>query len=525
MKLKEKINFPEWFTAGLAFVYYWILALYKLMDAPIWQDETMEFYCSIPVQGAIHGVTPYETMYQRMANIQQQPPLYNWAMCLWLQISEDGWWYRFSSVVMVFVAVVGLYLVMRKLCNRFTATLSVFTFSSIYIVMYYVKEASEYSMLMMLLIWTVYLYLHILEKITIKRVLGFTLLCVINIYTHYGAAFVIVPMALQLLYYYIKEKDWKACKAAVISYVVAGIGAGVPLIVLFLIPQSKNPVSTIGVDKAIEITGNNIILDFFDSMMWVLRWCMLDYDRDWEKLTWAIWVILFALIVIGIITYRCTKRKEIKMFILCNIGIYMIYYVATTLNFYAYGWFGNRYNIFIIPVWFILIVAMIYEFLQILAQNSKEWMKKIVPVMGYMVVFATALFCCYGVKRINDHWMKMDLRTVVDTWYEEEGYEIPTYVSFAQRYAFVYYFTHDERFLEEHWDNIYCNQKVETLDYSGEEWINYLKTEVYPSGLPEQFYIVSGQVDTLAKALESEGYTIKECVDTTAELLLMTLSE
>ena len=137
MKIDKKIVSNVMVIAS--FLYYWVMALYKLMDAPIWQDETMEFYCSIPVKGAIKGITQYETMYERMANIQQQPPLYNWVMCLWLQISEDGWWYRFSSVVMVFVAVVGLYLVMKKLCGRFTATLSVFVFSSIYILMYYVK--------------------------------------------------------------------------------------------------------------------------------------------------------------------------------------------------------------------------------------------------------------------------------------------------------------------------------------------------------------------------------------------------
>ncbi len=523
MKIDKKIVSNIMLVAS--FVYYWVMALYKLMDAPIWQDETMEFYCSIPVKGAIKGITQYETMYERMANIQQQPPLYNWVMCLWLQISEDGWWYRFSSVIMGFIAVIGLYLVMKKLCSKWTAILSVFTFSSIYIVMYYMKEASEYSMLIMFLIWTVYLYLHIIEKATVKRVIVFTVLCVANIYTHYGAAFVMVPMAVQLFFYYMKNKDWKALKASAISYIVAAIGAGIPLVLLFLLPQTKNSNSTLAADKAIEITGNNIILDFFDSMMWVLRWCMLDYDRDWEKLTWAIWIILFAVIIIGIITYRCTKRKELKMFINCNIGMYLIYYVLTTLNFYGYGWFGNRYNMFILPMWFILIVTLLYEFLHILAENGKEWMRKLMPIMQVGLVLIALLFSCYGVKRINDHWMKMDLRTVADEWYERDGYNIPTYVNFHQRYAFVYYFTHDDAYTEDKWDNVYCSQNLESLNYSDEEWLEFLQTEVYPDGLPKQLYVVSGQVDTIARALESYGYEIEKLVDTTAELLLLTAPE
>lgn len=522
MTKKQKIKLPEWLTAGMAFIYYWIMALYKLTQTPIWQDESMEYYCSIPVKGVIQGVTQYETMYERMAYIQQQPPLYNWVMCLWLQVNDNDWWYRFSSVIMGFLAVIGLYLVVRRLCNRFTATISVIAFSSIYILMYYMKEASEYSMLIMFIIWTVYLYLHILEKITIQRVLGFTVLCIANIYTHYGAVFFVVPMAVQLLYYYGRSKEWKAFKAALISYVIAAAGAGIPLVMLFLIPQSTNAVSTIGVEKPIEITGNNIILDFFDSMMWVLRWCMLDYDRDGERLTWAIWVLLFALIGAIIICYRYTKRKEFRMFVNCNIGIYLLYYVVTTLNIYAYGWFGNRYNMFLLPLWFILIVMVIYEMLYLLAQNGREWIRKSVPALRCVILFATLLFCCYGVKRINDHWYKMDLRTVVSVWYEDKGYEIPTYVNFHQRYPYVYYLTHNEAYDESKWENIYCSQNLDSLSYSNEEWMEFLTTEVYPDGLPERLYVVSGQYDTIVRFLEDYGYHVEPVVDTTAKLFLLT---
>ena len=147
----------------------------------------------------------------------------------------------------------------------------------------------------------------------------FTVLCVVDVYTHYGAVFVIIPMALQLLVYYWNSGEKKTFWSAMISYAVAGVGAGIPLLYFFMLPQSTNPISTLGANKPIEITGNNIILDFFDSLMWVLRWCMLDYDRDAEKITWTIWIILFALLGLGIFVYRKTHRKEIRFFIRCNI--------------------------------------------------------------------------------------------------------------------------------------------------------------------------------------------------------------
>ena len=102
--------------------------------------------------------------------------------------------------------------------------------------------------------------LFILEQITIKRAIMFTVLCVVDVYTHYGAVFVIIPMALQLLVYYWKSGEKKTFWSAMISYAVAGVGAGIPLLYFFMLPQSTNPISTLGANKPIEITGNNIIL-------------------------------------------------------------------------------------------------------------------------------------------------------------------------------------------------------------------------------------------------------------------------
>lgn len=521
MNVKENRNLPEWLTAGIAFVYYWIMSLYKLTQTAIWQDEAMEFYCSITTKGPIRGVTDYETMYERMAYIQQQPPLYNWVMALWLKVSEGEWWYRFSSVLAGFVAVVTIYFLLRKLCNRLTATIAVFVFSSIYIVQYYIKEASEYMMLIMFVLFTVCMFFSILEKATIKKTIGFVVLCVLDMLTHYGAVFVVVPMAVTLLIYYARQKEWKLFKVSILSYVIAAVGVGLPLLIFFVRPQSTNAVSTLGIDKPYEITGNNIILDFFDSLMWVLRWCMLDYDRDAEKITWAIWIVLFALLALGIFVWKKTKKKALRWYMGANIGVFVLYYIVTTLNIYAYGWFGNRYNLFILPLWFVLIALILHETVVILRENDKAWMQKAVPYVRVGILVAMFLFCLYGDKRIHNHWAKMDLRTVVENWYEEGGEDVPTFVNFHQRYAFVYYMTHDKNYRESDWDYLHCSMNLESLGYSDEEWIAYLEKEIYPQGIPEKLYVVSGQHDTVVEALESIGYETTPIVDTTAKLFLL----
>jgi hypothetical protein len=363
--------------------------------------------------------------------------------------------------------------------------------------------------------WLIYNYINIIEKINVKRVIAFTILCVLNVYTHYGAAFVVIPMAVSLLIYYVREEDYKTFKTALASYVVAVLVAGVPMVILYIIPQSTNAVSTLGIDKPIEITGNNIVLDFFDSIMWVLRWCMLDYDRDAELFTPLMWGLVFVFIILGIIVYRKTKNKALRYLLASNVGMYLIYYVATTLNFYSYGWFGNRYNLFLFSLWFTLIFVIVYECLGYIKN-------KFATIVKISVIAAAVLFSVYGVKRVHDHWWKSDLRTVVLEWYSDGGEEIPTFVNFHQRYAFVYYLTHNDEYTQDTWNNVWCNENLDSLDYSDYEWIEYLEENVYKDGLPEKIYIVSAQHDTIVNALENYGYSVEPIVDSTAKLFLLT---
>lgn len=195
--------------------------------------------------------------------------------------------------------------------------------------------------------------------------------------------------------------------------------------------------------------------------------------------------------------------------------------MITTLNIYAYGWFGNRYNLFIFPLWFILIAVILYETVMIFKESGKQWMRKVSPFISVGVVIAMVLYCTYGDYRISNHWAKSDLRTVVRTWRSDDGEEVPTFVNFHQRYAFVYYLTHSEGYQESDWNQIYCNETLETLNYSDGEWISFLNENVYPDGLPKQIYVVSGQHDTVVNALESIGYQTTAVVDTTAKLFLL----
>ncbi len=521
MKPFKKLNVPEWVTAGAAFIYYIIMALYKLTYAPIWQDEAMEFYCSVPVKGPIRGVTEYADMYERIAGIQQQPPLYNWIMCIWLQVSENEWWYRFSSVVMGFVAALGLYCVIRKMCSRYAAALSVIIFSSIYIIMYYIKEASEYAMLLMVMFWLIYVYMLICERAAANKLVIFTILCVLSVYTHYGAAFAVVPMAASVLMVLAMHKDWGKFKAMLCADIAVVLFFGIPLLLLFLMPQSKNPVSALSINQEIIIENGSLIGDFFFSIASVFRWCVLDIDRDTEKIGIIVdllGIVIFAIIIFVVIK---TKKKGIRPFFWCNVAVFMFYYIVTKLNLYAYGWYGNRYNMFIFPMWFVMITVALYEFVVIIRQSDRKIMLRAAAVIQCAMLAASVLYCMYGDYRVSCHWWKTDLRAIVDRWYKEEGYKAPTLVDYHQRYAFTYYFTHNALYDETQWENVSWNDDIapDSADSVG-VWQKYIY-ETYDGELPDELYFVTGQYNEFVEAFEKLGYDADDEVDTTAKLYHM----
>ena len=501
-------------------IYYFVISLFKLNQTPLWQDEAAEYYCSIIQYGPIRGVSDFVTMYERGLSIQQQPPLYNWVMMIWIIFGSTEFWIRFLGVVLVFVSTVGLYKALKSVSNSYVGAFAIVIFSSIYAIQYYIKEASEYSLMFVFTAWIMWLYISILTNPSTRKAIAFTILCVLAIYTHYGTAFLIVPMALQLLAYYLKNKEYKIAKVAFISEVCAVLLAGLPLFFLYLLPQTNNPVSTIGTTNPIDIEGDNIVIDFFDSLMWTIRWNLLDYNRDGLRFENIIWVLVFALVALFIFVYIKTNDNRLRIVLRCNLWVYLIYYICTTVNLYAYGWFGNRYGLFMFHLLFVSVIWSLYEAISILkkAKIGTSSLKRIAVSVNIALVIIASLFCLYGVKRINDHWDKMDLKTVVNYWYSNNCSDIPTFVNVNQRYSFTYYLTHNSNYTESVWDNIFCNIKAESLYYDEEQWLDYLQNVVYPTGIPDELYVVSAYKDTVIEVLEKNGYESEYVVGTTTDM-------
>ena len=177
---------------------------------------------------------------------------------------------------------------------------------------------------------------------------------------------------------------------------------------------------------------------------------------------------------------------------------------------------------FLFPLWLVLIAVSLYEWVMLLRQSQNQIVHRLSKIVQIGLVLAGLVYCLYGDYRISNHWAKMDLRTVVAEWYANDGYETPTMLDFHQRYGFVYYFTHDDKYDESQWENIVYNDQVETYSENDTQvWSEYLH-QVYGDEIPDELYLVTGQWNAFVDAFVELGYEVEPVVDTTAKLYKMT---
>ena len=489
---------------GGVLLVFLLMALYKLTDTPLWYDEMIEFYYSKYLTGQIRGVSLCSNLYERLQTNSFQPPLYNLIMHVWLLFGESEWWFRFSGVLFGLFGMLGLYACVKQFAGWQAAALSVFVSSFVYEWMYYVKEAAEYNMMIMLLYWLLYFYFRTFRNLTLKNIGCFTAISVVLLYTQYGAVLGILPLAISLLIRAWKQEGKKLGGRIALIYGITGVAAGLPLyFFLFRIQLQMNQsvnYYTVAFEK------NNIFYDFFKMLLTTAQWLFTESKTRFE-LPFAL--ALPVVILIAVLSVRFRKNSEFNFFLVSCIAVWVVYYAVVRSGIYAYGDFGNRYSLFLLPIWTVLIVYLAYEAFALIRMLTFPWKK--LAFRGALGIFLAVQlgYCAYGFYRISIFDVKSDTRSVVRIWYDLEGYETPTYVVFGEAPSFTYYLTHDSRFREEYWDNIVFEYENVENDYDPEEYWEYIN-DAYSGQLPDRFYLSIGHENTLTEALREHGYTLEE---------------
>lgn len=504
VSMLKKIQKREYICLVFVLLIFTLMSLYKLTDAPLWYDEMIEFYYSKYLTGPIRGVSPYQNLYERLQYNSFQPPLYNLIMYVWLLFGESEWWIRFAGVVFSVIGMMGLYACLKLITDWKVACLAVFINSFIYEMMYYVKEAAEYNMMIMLLYWMLYLYFRAFKDLSLKNVGAFTAISVVLLYTQYGAVLAIIPLAVCLFLRGWRMGKKELCGKIGLMYVLTGaIAGGLLYFFLFRIQLAWNQsvnYYTVAFEK------DNVLYDFVMMLLTTAQWLFTE-----SKTRFFLEFAAALPVFVGLCIWCVRKRKNPSFlyFLSGNIAIWLIYYGIVRSGIYAYGDFGNRYSLFLLPVWVVLIFYVGYETFQTVKMYEFPYKKWILRSGSALLLAVQLGYCVYGFYRVTIYEGKSNTRAVVNLWYEREGYKLPTYVVFGEAPSFTYYLTHDERFEEDYWDNIVFEYENKEGRLGTEEYWNYLK-EMFGGQVPEEFYLSIGHDFELTDALQEQGYRMDE---------------
>ena len=522
----EKKQSIEKMMVGAAFAFFVLITCYKLTNAPLWFDETIEFWFSktmfgkLPFVGDGLNASTDINMYQRILSTYQ-PPLYNVIMHFWLKIGTSEWWFRFFGVVMGLIGNIGIYKAVKRISNAYLAAVSVFFSSCVFRLVYYWQECAEYCLMLGILCWTIYAFICLLEEQSRRNIVIFTVLSVLPVYSQYGAAFPVAAMLIIAYVYTASKKNKKTIITISVSYFAAFVFAALPLIYFFLIKQMRYQQG--GDIQAVKFSvEGNIVSDMFRGFKTTISWNLFSYYNDLVAIVFS---CLFVLCIVLFVVV--SKKTYVRSLAITNIITWLLYYLAVKLGMYSYGSFGSRYSLFFIPLWLVSIFCFGYQICGLLRRFLDEKFKGSSYIYTGMCM---AMIVCFMVSswtmKLQQNWTKEDMRTAVNTWLEIGAQNSHTVVYYGGDSGFAYYLQTKENYSSELEKNVVYMPWMR--DKTVEEYTDYINS-LYEDEWPPEIYIIGTHtredINTLASAFTDRGYIRDDLKTPNSTLMKLTYSD
>ena len=489
---------------GAAFALFVLVSCHRLTMSALWFDEAIEYWYSKVLTGPL-PFSRTANMYERIISTLQ-PPLYNVLLWFWLRVSDTEWWFRFFGVAAGAVGMAGLHKFVRRYTGKsWLASLTVCGAAFVYRMSFYWQEAAEYCLLLAGLFWTVYAWFRLIEEPSRKHIALFLLAAIVPVYSQYGAAFPVAALALTALFCMrTPRRTLELCA----GYVAALLIAGLPLYFLFL--KKQLPMQRGGAFAGTQIEFHDGFLrDTLRNLMTVFRWNLVpDYNGMSARILLGIALLLSVIVLIW-------GRKFARAFVVANVLTWIFYYFAVKAGIYAdmsYGGFGNRYNLFFLPLWIPYAVVLFWEGLRILSEEPLLERYGVPQLLtGAAVCFVAASCVISWNVRLSKNWIKDDIREAVYRWYDAGGPDDTTLVYYAANGGFAYYVRMTPGYTAD------TEERVTYMDWleakSGAEYHAYFDT-LYGADWPDTLYIVSDHhnpdLNTMLDEFRAAGYDVEE---------------
>lgn len=492
----------------ISFCFFIIIIAYKLTDASLWFDEAVEYWYSKTLTGATPG-WGNGNMYERIITTYQ-PPLYNVLMFLWLKIHDSEWWFRFFGVLMGAIGAMGTFRSVKAVIgSECKAALSVILYALIYQQTYYWQEAAEYCLMMAVLPWCIFFFLDVLQNVNKKNITGLVIFCILAVYSQYGAVFPVFVFLLIALIHVLRNRDKIYIRYISVLYICSFILTALPLYFFFLKKQMASQGST-PVYRNINLN----IGTFLHTFKKVFAFNMIPSLGDSGRILF--WIISMLVALFALFYVFKGKERVLKYLIIANVLCYLLYYFMVQLTLYGHGEYGNRYNIFFIPLWFISGLYLLNEIVEV--SKSVFVTKKFCEIPLIISSIIVVLLFCWGYNgwiAIQSHWEKENIRKVTDVWFNNQAYNSNTLVYYGACPGFMFYVVHNDLYTDAYLDNIV----FQSFDRGQtEEFYKEYIDSVYGQGKwPAELYVVASHtcedIDTILSVFTDNEYTLEYFYD------------
>jgi uncharacterized membrane protein len=508
-------------------LFAFVLRMWDIDARSLWFDESIEYW----------SATADLKFLPLTIKTSFQPPLYTYLLHFWLNFGEEAIWLRFLSVVFSILSLAGIMNLSYRVFGLSGALVSGIVMAVLPPEVKYAQEIGEYALMGFALTWVLLALYRTFEVSTWKSWGLWCFFALLAIYSHYGTSITIIALsALAFFDNAINRYVDKLIKQA--SIAIWGLVLCTPL--LYFLPKqisayqqcsSIKPFASFYSEilKFIVATGETFLFH-------LIGWPFSTLPKFIGLI--AVWSVL----LISIIAFL-DKNKSLRQVIICFWAVYMAYYLMVRTSLYAYGNYGFRYALVLLPL-FVLIITVAILWLS-------QFKRAFLFASGILLLFIVALGSyslpnrtLSEVVRGNTAWPEtQDMREVIQYWAKQRNQNDPTYVYYGAVPAFRYYarlygiepkYPLPPTWYSNCWKQISNDYCISNNIFYG-AWIRsysqkdkLLSIQMTLGSMPEKFWIVFSHVypneESLILGKLSEIYSVEfKCQKTNAAVYLLTM--
>jgi len=328
-KLKSQNNLTWWISIIIILLFAFYLPIVGLGDHPLWFDEAIEYWMA---------VVRLPLIPQAVAQATHDPPLYSYLLHFWMSGGISEFWLRLPSLIASLLSIIGVIYLGQILSGRSVGLIAGLILAVGAADVRYAQEVGQYSLMVCFTTWNlVFLYLAVRQDRWLWWSLwGLTAL--LNIYSHYGAAIIILATSSTILLYHLWQRDWQKVKRQIFIGIVVLLLLS-PLF-LFIIPKQLGRLGA---------TAEQISL----SNLWQTSWLILVFqftgnpgitNWPWPNLSqW--WIALLPGLAIFISLIGVRKLTDPPMLLIIA---WLTYYLISRSGIYFFS--PTRHSLLLAPL-------------------------------------------------------------------------------------------------------------------------------------------------------------------------------